>query len=77
MHLKGHGKEASMRNAQISPRQLISRLEKKYQTKLQIQQNQTIFHRLWEKMTDIRGHQASDTSSEVRAFGEYEYLGRY
>lgn len=75
--MRGAGKEVCMRNTNVSPRQLISRLEKKYQTKLQIQQNQTIFHKLWDRVTDRRGHNNnSDVSPELRALGGYEYLAR-
>lgn len=64
-----------MRNENTSPSRLRSRLEKKYQTKLQIQQNQTVFDVLWEKLTDIRSRQGDD-SSDAGAVGGYEYLSR-
>lgn len=66
-----------MRNTHNSPRQLVKRLEQKYQTKLRIRQNQTIFHLLWDKVTDIRSRRyEGERVTESSAFVGYEYLAR-
>lgn len=65
-----------MRNTHTTRRQLVDRLEEKYQTKLRLQQNQTVFHMLWDKMTDSRSKHGNKRPSKLYGLGGYEYIAR-
>lgn len=68
-----------MREVSMSPRELVDRLEKKYERKIRFQKYKTITKQFRQKLSGFRGIRAEELTEDtfdIFRFNDYEYTGR-